>query len=218
MILLPCGGLVDWMLICDKSDRWALKEKRQEWPYWRWHLITRVGNVLWQDTSRLSRHPWFEATCCSICNYVFSSLGRNKGKYSQTLSSCKSLCRQTVNCSGSCCSAVFQRNTLNGKESGHDWGAMNYKVSMWAVSTNENQRAIKGLDWEWAAELLNSRADNEYIHMWTEHVIFTMFQKPLLIEHCFETVFGPINLRHIQNVHVFETNGRKCVSGVSLKG
>lgn len=56
---------------------------------------------------------------------------------------------------------------------------MNYKVSMWAVSTNENQRAIKGL------ELLNSRADDEYIHMWTEHVIFTMFQKPLLIEHCF---------------------------------
>lgn len=103
----------------------------------------------------------------------------------QTLSSCKSLCRQTVNCSGSCCSAVFQRNTLNGKESSHEWGAMNYKVSMWAVSTNENQRAFKGLDWEWAAELLNSRADDEYIHMWTEHVIFSMFQKPMLIEHCF---------------------------------
>lgn len=92
MILLPCGGLVDWMLICDKSDRWTLKEKRQEWPYWRWHLITRVSNVLWQDTGRLSRRPWFEATCCSICNYVFSSLAQNKGKYSQTSSSCKSLC------------------------------------------------------------------------------------------------------------------------------
>lgn len=90
--LAPCGGLVDWMLICDKSDRWTLKEKRQEWPYWRWHLITRVSNVLWQDTGRLSRRPWFEATCCSICNYVFSSLAQNKGKYSQTSSSCKSLC------------------------------------------------------------------------------------------------------------------------------